>query len=104
MIQISILEDDDIILACDYCRPLSISYDGDCVFTKATYSGTPINNMKWVEVRYVLGPCWYGKPVNKYNIHPNNPFNTKYEFARGFLPKEHLLNVKDFKHLDLGGK
>ena len=103
MIQIQILEENDKILSCDYCRPLSISYGefSDNVHLTSPYSGSPINNMKWVEVKYVLGKCWFGKTVKEYHNHPTNPFITKYEFARGFLPKEHLLDVSKHTPLDV---
>ena len=90
MVGILVLEDDDKILDSDYCRPLSISYSlGDNVYTESTYGGTPINNMKWVEVRYVFGKCWYGKTVGQLN----KKAITKYEFIRGVIPKSHLLDV-----------
>jgi len=99
MIQISILEDDDLICPCDYCRPLNIEYsESDSVFTESTYGGTPINNMKWVQVRYVFGPGWYGKKIKEL-YQPSGWQLPKYEFMKGQLPKGHLLNVS--KHIPL---
>ena len=92
MIKIDILEGDDIIQADDYCRPLKIMQDdwSDSVMFSCTYSGLPCNNLKWTKVSDVLGKCWHGKPVKEYN-HKDKRFPE--EFARGAIPKEHILVV-----------
>lgn len=88
MIQISILEDNDKVLSTDYCRPLQLehSMDGD-VRTKSTYSGSPINNLKWINVDKVFGSCWFNKKVKDILSRSTTP----YEFARGSFPTQHIL-------------
>jgi len=90
MITIQMLEENDIILESDYCRPLQISYsspqsDHIC-FTG--WGGNPINNMKWVKVSTVLGSCWFGKKIK--DFHKGNHNNLR-EFVRGDIPQEHIL-------------
>jgi hypothetical protein len=86
MIQVVVLEASDIVLATDYCRPLSLSsgYDDGYSFT-SMYSGRPINNVKWTRVEQVFGPVWFNKSVETLNealgLH---------EFIRGKLPETHL--------------
>lgn len=94
MIQISLLEEDDVIKPTDFCRPLSLQYSefGDSIHTKATYSGTPINNMKWCRVQFILGPCWHGKKIKEYHSKGLD----KLEFVRGCLPDSHLLDMEGY--------
>lgn len=95
MIQIQLLEEDDVINPTDFCRPLSLEYSefGDSIFTKATYSGSPINNMKWCRVRFILGNGWMGKKIKEYN---SKDSITKLEFVRGQIPDSHLLNMEGY--------
>lgn len=94
---IRILEGEDTITALDWCRPLSIAplgYD-DCVVFESM--GRPINNAKWVQVRYVLGPCWWGKTVEY--ITENMDYQ-RYEFVAGDIPDLHKLDVSKFRSFD----
>lgn len=93
MIKIFILEPNDLIYPEDWCRPLYISSGyGDSISTKSCYSGTPENNLKWVLVKHVLGPCWFFRPISEY--FRNNEVSM--EFARGDIPKEHQLNMSGY--------
>ena len=85
MITVSILEDNDLVQACDWCRPLVLNWDGDYISTTSIYSGGPMNNMKWVRVREVFGECWFGKPVIQLNKY------IKHEFMRGDILIDHQL-------------
>jgi len=95
MITVSILEDDDTIKADDWCRPLAIvSMSGgssDSYSFKSCYSGTPENNVKWVQVKHVFGKCWFGEPVSEFNRECE-----AFEFLRGTPPKEHQLDMRGY--------
>jgi len=95
MIQIQLLEEDDIINPTDFCRPLSLQYSefSNSIFTKATYSGSPINNMKWCRVQFILGKCWHGKKIKEYN---SKDSIRKLEFVRGQIPDSHLLDMDGY--------
>ena len=55
--------------------------------TRSLYSGTPCNNMKWTLVRNVFGECWWNQPIKNYF----NGGHISHEFARGYIPEEHIL-------------
>lgn len=91
MTSLLLLEPQDTVLPTDWCRPLAIiSDDGgrsdEYSFTNI-YSGRPINNAKWVRVRDVFGPCWYGKTVQEIESRTE----AQYECVRGDPPKNHQL-------------
>jgi hypothetical protein len=102
MITVKILEDDDIIYAEDWCRPLQIvSMSGghsDHYSFKSCYTGAPENNAKWVKVKDAVGDCWFGKTVKKYHK-AMNKFGLQWEFMRGDIPKSHRLNMKGYNSL-----
>jgi hypothetical protein len=96
---IVILEEDEIITADLYIRPLMFLDNdmGDRLYqTKNAYSGRPINNFKWTEVLNVLGDFWLGKTIEEFN--QSNSFESpKYEFAYGKIPKSHILDLKEIE-------
>lgn len=95
MYQIIFLDENDIINPTDYCRPLELSYSfaqSDSIITHSTYSGSPINNLKWVLVSQVLGKVWYGKKYKEYT----KGNSIKYEFVRGNIPTEHILKDNEY--------
>lgn len=89
MIQVQILEDTDVVLATDLCRPLQlVTMSGghsDYYSFESAYSGTPENHVKWCRVEQVFGPIWFNKPVNALN-----KISVPYEFMRGQPPEKHL--------------
>jgi hypothetical protein len=96
MISVQILEDDDVILADDLVRQLSLTYTGqsDYLATTATYGGGPINRLGWIRADVVC-PFWVGKAVGKFrkamlgrDRHACEISN--YEFVRGPVPKSHM--------------
>lgn len=90
MYQIIFLDENDIINPTDYCRPLELSYSfaqSDSIITRSTYSGSPINNLKWVLVSQVLGEVWFGKTYKEFL----KGSTTKYEYVRGNIPEKHIL-------------
>lgn len=102
MITVKILEDDDVIYAEDWCRPLQIvSMSGgssDHYSFKSQYTGCPENNVEWVKVKDVIGSCWFGKTVLQFHKDLEK-FNSRYEFVRGDVPKSHQLNMKGYNSL-----
>ena len=98
MIKVSILEEDDIIYAEDWCRPLQIvSMNGghsDYYSFRSCYSGTPENNAEWVKVKHVIGSCWFGKKVKELNRD-----GARYEFLRGDVPISHQLDMRGYSSL-----
>lgn len=91
MISIEILEDHDIVEPHMLCRPLFLSYaDSGSIFTEAEYGGSPTNNLKWVPVRVVLGPPWWGKSL----LVIREACHWNYEVIDSplALPSRHLLN------------
>ena len=99
MITIQILEDNDIVNADDWCRPLEIeSMSGgmsDHFSFRSVYSGTPCNNAKWVRVRDVFGKCWFGSKVGEFWKK-----GFEYEFIRGKIPEEHQLDMSEYNSAD----
>lgn len=97
MITVQILEPDDLIDGNDWCRPLQIISMGggasDYYSFKSCYSGTPENNAEWVQVKHVIGSCWFGRPVRAFNDGLN------YEFVRGDVPRKHRLNMRGYKSI-----
>lgn len=92
MITIQLLEDTDLLLPTDWCRPLElVSMSGgmsDSYSFVSMYGGLPENNVKWVQVDRVFGNPWWGTPVG--GLNKDNDL-TPYEFARGPIPREHQL-------------
>lgn len=88
---IGMLEQDDLILADDWVRPLvfhSAMTQGEIVAnSRNTYSGQPVNHPKWVRVRMIFGSCWFGKKVRE--LDPNQ----EYEFIRGDVPERHQFDL-----------
>lgn len=82
-----ILDDNDTICESDYYRPTEILYSdlGEIHFTN-TYSGRPINHLKWLPVRHNIWNGWYGKTVAEFNSK-----GIQHEFCRGVLPRKHIL-------------
>lgn len=91
MIAVHILEPHDTIRPDDWIRPLELhTMSGgmsDVISTRNPYSGHPQNHVQWVQVRHVLGPCWYGKTVREYVDTLGYP----HEFVRGAVPSAHQL-------------
>lgn len=86
-VQILILEDSDPVSLDDYCRPLYLTRSlSEQVFSTSTYSGKPINNLKWIKVGDIFGVVWNNKTVKEINTE-----SMSYEFIRGNMPKSHLL-------------
>lgn len=89
-----------------FCRPLQLEYTGqsDCIITVRTYSGTPINNMKWLPVCDFLGDFWLGKTIEDFeNEQGTNKYNPiiPIEWVKGKIPESHILkkvvkNGKEF--------
>lgn len=93
MKHIFLLEENDIIQSDDWCRPLYlISMNGgysDYYSFECHFSGTPINNTKWCQVKRIFGDNWNGKTVAEFRK-TNDEFQ-KYEFVRGDIPLEHVV-------------
>lgn len=96
MIDLTVLEFDDRISPDDWCRPLSLyTMSGgmsDSLSFKSQYSGTPENNVKWVQVKHVFGECWDNKTV----LEITNALGIRYEFVRGNVPILHRLDMSDY--------
>lgn len=88
MITIQLLEDNDVVLATDLCRPLLLETmsggHSDYYSFESEYSGAPINNVKWTYVYQVFGTIWFNKKVIEFNT------MTPYEFMRGNITDSHL--------------
>lgn len=85
---LQMLEPDDRVKPSDWCRPLSLntmSGYSDFYSFENLYSGLPENNVKWVRVDDIFGPCWFNKPAKELQT------NQKYEFIRGEIPTSHRL-------------
>ena len=89
MISIQILEPNDIVKATDWCRPLLLvtmcGGHSDYYSFESDYSGTAQNNVKWVRIRDVFGPRWFGKAAKEFSKY------TPHEIVRGSIPKKHQL-------------
>lgn len=92
MITVQILEDHDIILATDWCRPLLlITMTGghsDYYSFESMYTGQPENNVTWVTADQILGEHWIGQTVGEYNAAISH-CGPEYEFLRGDVPASH---------------
>jgi hypothetical protein len=90
MITVQLLEDNDIIQATDWCRPMVIQpvnpWSDTVVFTN-TYGGGPINNVKWLTAKQCC-PYWIGKKLKDFNDGMGRT-GTWYEFIRGDIPEKH---------------
>lgn len=91
MITISMLEDDDVIKADDWCRPLRLwGNDTGEVQPPNEYKGRTTNNVKWCKADIMM-PIWVGRRVIEY--HEAIKY-IKYEFIRGNIPENHLYKRK----------
>ncbi len=88
MIGIYLLEDDDVIQADDWIRPLNLMYNGQSgeLHTTSIYGGTPINRLGWIPVKYYC-PAFINQTVADYR-RVMKEFH-RYELARGPIPKSH---------------
>ena len=87
---IKMLEEDDLIHSEFWCRPMNFlpSAAAGCeVFPNTTscYGGRPMNNTRWIKVRDVLGPFWFGRSVSEFNAGSK----MQYEFVSGEIPEGH---------------
>jgi uncharacterized protein (DUF3820 family) len=90
---IQYLEGRDVIQRGDYCRPLSLVYEGQSDYLQTTnpYGGGPMNNTKWLQVERAGMDAWIGKEVGAFNramggLGKPHQGTTLYEFVRGELP------------------
>jgi hypothetical protein len=87
---VQILELDDCVKPNDWCRPLRLeSMSGglsDSYSFKSMYTGKPENNVKWLRVKEIFGPCWFGKQSKELMKY------LPYEFVRGEPPTAHCFN------------
>lgn len=95
MRQIFLLDDEDVLQCDDWCRPLAFeSYDGgrsDFYAFESTYSRSPINNAKWVQVDQVF-PAWVGKTLGQTRqAFDKLESGFRYEVVRGELPSTHTM-------------
>lgn len=101
MITVSILEQSDVILPTDWCRPLVLqTMSGgmsDSMSFKACYSGTPENNVEWVPANRCFGPVWFASPTTVGEVCVD--LNMQYEFVRGEVPVSHRLSLDDYTDL-----
>ena len=94
---IQILDDSDIIKETDYMRPINESmndFGNSYINEKSCYGGCILNHFKWVQVKYILGPVWFGRPIKDLYEGVNHP---RYEFVRGQVPIKHTLKYKFVK-------
>lgn len=88
---------DELIQPDDWIRPLFLTRDDDGVSHDYTiWGGRPLNNMKWCQVKDVLGKVWWGTRIGDYyQKHPNAEQGwlivEHYEFLRGTPPESHQL-------------
>lgn len=89
MIAISILENHDIILPTDWCRPLQITSMSGGRSDNYSFDafGRPENNARWAQVDRVVGECWIGGTVGAYRLATTKFGDT--EFLRGQPPLHH---------------
>lgn len=86
---VQILEDNDVVLPTDWCRPLQIiSMNGgysDYYSFESCYTGKPENNARWCRVSQIFdNVLYYENTVKQYN-----QYNEDYEFIRGDIPWKH---------------
>ena len=101
-IQLLFLTDEDVIEPNDFTRPIDLIFCGqsDVLSFKNSYSGKPINNTRWLEVKRAGMPHFIGKTVGEFNNwmrsieKPHQP-TTIYEFVRGNIPPENILPETD---------
>ncbi len=88
-----LLEDDDIIEPTDWIRPITII--GDSINGFSTYSGRPMNNVRWVQFQDIFGKVHFGKTVRQLKematqyVHAPNRSET-FEIMRGEMPAAHV--------------
>jgi hypothetical protein len=99
MITIQLLEDNDIIQATDWCRPMviqTISNWSDTISFTNTYSGDPENNVKWLTAEQCC-PAWVGKRLKDFNDGMER-LGVWHEFIRGNLPVKHQYGKTKREH------
>lgn len=80
--QLEFLEDQDILLATDWVRPLVPAPDSSTVNSFSTYGGTPVNNLGWVLAIDYFGERWIGETIQ--SIHMDiYGFGACFEAIRG---------------------
>jgi len=107
MITVNILEDNDLIDPEDWCRPLAlVATDngyGDGYSFSSPYTKTPINNLKWVKVKHILGKYWYGKTIKQFNGDGYSKawshVETRMEFMQGSPPASHQLDMDGYNNI-----
>lgn len=82
---IQMLEPEDKPLTSDWCRPLVVIGE-PAGATINTFSGRPINNLKWVYFGLAFGKYWDGVTVGELNKRVG-----PHEFIRGEIPLSHKL-------------
>ena len=99
MINIQLLEEFDKLSPDDWCRPLCLitmnNGQSDSMSFLGSYSGTPINNVKWARASAIFGSCWFGKTIKEIN-----KCSIKHEFVRGEIPEKHKLNMTEYSDLE----
>lgn len=102
MITVQILEAHDTIEPEDWCRPLHLATMSggmsDDMSFKNCYTGTPENNVEWVQVKAILCDFWIGKPVSEF---ASDGRSRPHEFLRGEPPKSHRLNMKNYSDMSV---
>jgi hypothetical protein len=94
-IQITLLEDTDVLLPTDFYRFTEVWYAGqsDDFTETSVYGGGAVNFFRWMRLDREHGSLgWYGKTVKEVcNIIPHRPhqYAPCYEFARGDIPVSH---------------
>jgi len=97
---------DELIQPDDWIRPLFLTEDEDGVSHDYTiWGGSPLNNMKWCQVKDVLGKPWHGKTIKEYytfaaksNSGRGFPIVEHFEFLRGTPPVSHQLKHRRNPH------
>ena len=94
MIPLQLLEAHDNIQPTDWCRPLELFVSADDTVDRySPYSGRPMNFVRWVLVKDVIGEMHWGKTVEAFNKGPGNTYwgaPPQYEFMRGDLSSHAL--------------
>jgi hypothetical protein len=102
MLNVQLLEANDIVEPEDWCRPLQlITMNGghsDYYSFESCYTGAPENNVKWVQVKYILGKGWHGQTVKEIDAALGKYI--KYEFLRGAIPGRSRLDLSDYNITD----
>lgn len=98
MIAVQILEGHDKVQPTDWARPLVMfeGEDGLQVNSFNCYSGTPMNNVGWVQVQDMFGQHFFGMTVDE--LHKQFGYlGCEYEFVRGAVPSNHIFDWRKKK-------